>query len=52
MLTENLQGPLDTLADLDKEQMEALQGWEDRFNEKYLVVGELVPVGSEKSQLA
>jgi membrane-associated progesterone receptor component len=52
MLTENLQGPLDTLADLDKEQMEALQGWEDRFNDKYLVVGELVPVGSEKAQLA
>lgn len=52
MLTEDLQGPLDTLADLDKEQMEALQGWEDRFNDKYLVVGELVPVGSEKANLA
>lgn len=52
MLTEDLNAPLDTLTDLDKEQMEALQSWEDRFNEKYLVVGELVPVGGEKSQLA
>jgi membrane-associated progesterone receptor component len=52
MLTEDLQGPLDTLSDLDAEQMEALKGWEERFNEKYLVVGELVPVGSEKAKLA
>lgn len=51
MLTEDLQGPLDTLKDLDQEQMEALRGWEERFNEKYLVVGELVPVGSEKTKI-
>ncbi|KIW08263.1 hypothetical protein, variant [Verruconis gallopava] len=52
MLTKDLEGPLDTLSDLDKEQMDALQGWEERFNEKYLVVGELVAVGSEKAKLA
>lgn len=46
MLTKDLDGPLDTLEDLDGEQMEALRGWEERFQEKYLVVGKLVPVGS------
>ena len=49
MLTADLNGPLDTLEDLDVEQKEALQGWEERFNEKYLVVGELVAVGAKKS---
>ncbi|KAK3398354.1 cytochrome b5-like heme/steroid binding domain-containing protein [Sordaria brevicollis] len=47
MLTKDLDGPLDTLSDLDKDQLEALQGWEERFLEKYLVVGKLVPVGEE-----
>lgn len=46
MLTKNLHGPLDDLKDLDQSQLEALQDWEDRFVEKYLVVGKLVPVGS------
>lgn len=46
MLTKNLHGPLDELKDLDQSQLEALQDWEDRFLEKYLVVGKLVPVGS------
>ncbi|KAK4993693.1 Dihydrodipicolinate synthase [Elasticomyces elasticus] len=50
MLTEDLQGPLDTLGDLGEEEMEALKGWEERFNEKYLVVGRLVPVGSEEAK--
>ncbi|KAI5360529.1 putative cytochrome b5-like heme/steroid binding domain-containing protein [Septoria linicola] len=45
MLTEDLNGPLDKLEDLGGEEMEALNGWEERFNEKYLVVGKLVPVG-------
>ena len=45
MLTEDLKGPLDKLEDLGGEEMEALKGWEERFNEKYLVVGKLVPVG-------
>jgi membrane-associated progesterone receptor component len=47
MLTKDLDGPLDTLKDLDAEQLEALQGWEERFQEKYLVVGKLAPVGEE-----
>lgn len=47
MLTKELKGPLDPLDDLDDEQWEALRGWEERFNEKYLVVGRLVAVGDE-----
>jgi len=47
MLTEDLNGPLDPLDDLDAEQLDALQGWEERFNEKYLIVGRLVAVGDE-----
>lgn len=50
MLTEDLNGPLDPLDDLDTEQKEALQGWEERFEEKYLIVGELVPVGAKKAE--
>lgn len=42
MLTEDLDGPLDTLADLTADQVEALQGWEERFNEKYDIIGRLV----------
>jgi membrane-associated progesterone receptor component len=52
MLTKDLDGPLDTLEDLQAEQWEALQGWEDRFSEKYLVVGKLVPVGSDEAKAA
>lgn len=52
MLTKDLDGPLDTLEDLNEEQLEALQGWEERFLEKYLVVGKLVPVGSEEAKSA
>ncbi|KAK4236520.1 cytochrome b5-like heme/steroid binding domain-containing protein [Achaetomium macrosporum] len=47
MLTKDLDGPLDTLSDLGREEMEALRGWEERFEEKYLVVGRLVAVGEE-----
>ncbi|QDS75377.1 hypothetical protein FKW77_002550 [Venturia effusa] len=50
MLTKDLQGPLDKLEDLDAEQMDALRGWEERFNEKYLVVGKLVPVGDPEAK--
>jgi membrane-associated progesterone receptor component len=42
MLTKDLDGPLDTLADLGPDEIEALQGWEERFLEKYTVVGKLV----------
>ncbi|GKT54703.1 membrane-associated progesterone receptor component 1 [Colletotrichum tofieldiae] len=47
MLTEDLDGPLDTLEGLGPDEMEALQGWEETFDSKYLVVGRLVPVGEE-----
>ena len=47
MLTRDLEGPLDRLEDLGREEMEALRGWEERFEEKYLVVGRLVAVGEE-----
>ncbi|KAL2431461.1 hypothetical protein ABEF95_009274 [Exophiala dermatitidis] len=43
MLTKDLDGPLDDCADLTPEQLENLQGWIERFDEKYLVVGKLVP---------
>ncbi|CEJ83092.1 Putative Membrane-associated progesterone receptor component 1 [[Torrubiella] hemipterigena] len=44
MLTKDLDGPLDTLADLTPDQVEALDGWESRFLEKYEVIGKLVSV--------
>jgi membrane-associated progesterone receptor component len=45
MLTKDLEGPLDSLDGLESEEMESLQGWEERFSEKYLVVGNLLAVG-------
>ncbi|KAG9192279.1 hypothetical protein G6011_11013 [Alternaria panax] len=50
MLTKDLDGPLDTLEGLDPEQMDALRGWEERFEEKYLVVGKLVPAGHPEAE--
>jgi membrane-associated progesterone receptor component len=47
MLTKDLEAPLDDLKGLGEEEMEALRGWEERFSEKYLVVGRLVAVGDE-----
>ena len=35
----------DDLKDLGLAEMETLQGWEEQFSSKYLVVGKLVPVG-------
>lgn len=52
MLTKDLEGPLDPLEDLDADQWDSLRGWEERFNEKYLVVGKLVPLGSEEADQA
>ena len=34
MLTKNLDGPLDDCNDLNAEQLENLQGWIERFDEK------------------
>jgi len=42
MLTKDLDGPLDPCDDLDKDQVENLNGWTERFDEKYLTVGKLV----------
>lgn len=47
MLTKDLDGPLDKLDDLGPEEMEAMRGWEESFESKYLVVGNLVPVGQD-----
>ncbi|MCJ1376805.1 hypothetical protein MMC20_008050 [Loxospora ochrophaea] len=47
MLTKNLEGPLDDLHDLGEAEMQSLKDWEDRFLEKYLVVGKLVAVGEK-----
>jgi len=47
MLTGDLEGPLDDLRGLGEGELEALGEWEGRFEEKYLVVGRLVAVGSE-----
>ena len=44
MLTKDLDGPLDDLGGLGDSEMEALRGWEERFNEKYDIVGKLVSV--------
>ncbi|KAF9889968.1 hypothetical protein FE257_006842 [Aspergillus nanangensis] len=49
MLTEDLHGPLDDLKDLEPEQVENLQSWEERFLEKYLVVGKLVAEGDPEA---
>ncbi|KAL4810471.1 cytochrome b5-like heme/steroid binding domain-containing protein [Aspergillus unguis] len=52
MLTEDLSGPLDDLKDLDADQRENLQSWEERFLEKYLVVGKLVAEGDPEAAKA
>ncbi|KAL9132008.1 MAG: hypothetical protein Q9175_006630 [Cornicularia normoerica] len=44
MLTKDLYGPLDDLSGLGQDEMQAMQDWEDRFTDKYLVVGKLVPL--------
>ena len=46
MLTADLDGPLDSLSDLDDDQRAALDGWEESFRGKYLLVGRLVAQAS------
>jgi membrane-associated progesterone receptor component len=50
MLTEDLAGPLDKLEDLGAEELDALRGWEERFLEKYMVVGRLVEEGHPEAE--
>ena len=47
MLTKDLEGPLDDLSDLGSDEKEALRDWEERFREKYIIVGELRPAGQK-----
>ncbi|RCI14306.1 hypothetical protein L249_5937 [Ophiocordyceps polyrhachis-furcata BCC 54312] len=49
VLTDDLDGPLDTLHDLDASELDALAGWEERFSDKYHVVGRLVSVDDFKT---
>lgn len=49
MLTKDLSGPLDDLKDLTADQLENLQAWEERFSEKYLVVGKLFAEGDAEA---
>lgn len=50
VLTKDLDGPLDTLEGFGPEEEEALRGWEEQFESKYLIVGRLVPVGEEPEE--
>ncbi|KAH6880133.1 cytochrome b5-like heme/steroid binding domain-containing protein [Thelonectria olida] len=50
MLTKDLDGPLDKCADLTPDQVEAVEGWEQRFLEKYEVVGKLVSVADYEAE--
>lgn len=43
----DLEGPMDSLDNLNAAQLDTLRGWEEKFKDKYLVVGRLVAV-SEK----
>jgi len=51
MLTKDLDGPLDDCKDLDKDQIENLSGWIERFDEKYLVVGKLEAFDRKKLEI-
>jgi len=42
VLTKDLEGPLDDLQGLNVDEREALEGWEERFDMKYPIVGKLV----------
>ncbi|KAI5301786.1 hypothetical protein KEM55_001505 [Ascosphaera atra] len=49
MITKDLHGPLDDLKDLNGEQIDNLRGWEERFLDKYLVIGKLVAEGDPEA---
>ena len=49
MLTKDLKGPLDDLSGLNDDELENLRGWEERFSEKYLIVGKLVAEGDPEA---
>jgi membrane-associated progesterone receptor component len=49
MFKASLTGPLDTLEDLGPSEMASLKDWEDRFLEKYPIIGKLVAVGSPEA---
>lgn len=44
MLTKDLEGPLDDLEGLGKDEMESLENWEESFGGQYPVIGRLVSV--------
>lgn len=50
MLTKDLDGPLDKLEGFGWDEEEAIRGWEEQFEAKYLVVGKLVAVGEEEEE--
>ena len=52
MLTKDLEGPLYDLKNLGPTEQETLQGWEEQFTSKYMVVGKLVPVGHPEAPKA
>lgn len=42
VLTQDLKGPLDNLADINATELANLESWEEHFSSKYTVVGWLV----------
>ena len=52
MLTKDLEGPLDDLNGLGNDELQALQDWEDRFTEKYMIVGKLISSEERRKSMA
>ncbi|KAL9615892.1 MAG: hypothetical protein Q9160_009178 [Pyrenula sp. 1 TL-2023] len=49
MLTKDLEGPLDDCKDLGPDEVDNLNGWDERFTDKYLIVGKLVAANSPEA---